>query len=364
MPNEITNYQCPNCTAPLHFSEKSGLLECDYCESTFTVEEVEALYHGQNESAAAATQAAEAQEAEAQAEIAWDEERDQIRPFSCPSCGAELILPVQTAASCCPYCGNPTIVPGKLSGARRPDYVIPFRMSKQQAVDALKRHYKGKPLLPKAFSSENHIEQIQGVYVPFWLMDAEASGDMDFQATRVFHRSTPKEDITETDHYLVRRGGVQSFRRVPADASQRMPDAHMDAIEPFDYSDLKPFSLSYLPGFLADRYDVEQKDVKPRIENRCRNTLHDELMASAMGYTTCVPTRQDFSVRTGEVKYAMLPVWMLATQWKGQHFLFAMNGQTGKLIGDLPVDKSRLAAFCGGAFAAVAVIAQLIYLLG
>lgn len=360
MPKEITNYQCPNCTAPLHFSEASGLLECDYCGSSFTVEAVEEMYSAQNESASAATQAAETQEQTTQ----WDEERDNIRPYSCPSCGAELILPAETAASCCPYCGNPTIVPGKLSGARRPDYVIPFKMNKAAAVAALKKHYQGKPLLPRAFSSENHIEQIQGVYVPFWLMDATASGEMDFQATRVFHHSTAKENITETDHFLVRRGGSQSFRRVPADASQRMPDAHMDAIEPFDYAELKPFSLSYLPGFIADRYDVEKEDVKPRVTGRCRNSFADSLRNSAAGYATCVSTREDISVETGDVKYAMLPVWMLATQWNGQHFLFAMNGQTGKLIGDLPVDKSRLAGFCGAAFAAVAVIAQLIYLLG
>lgn len=346
MPNELTNYQCPNCTGPLHFSEETGLLQCDYCEGTFTVEAVEAAYAQKNE----------------RAETQWSEKEDKVRAFSCPSCSAELILPYETAASCCPYCNNPTIVPGKLSGARRPDFVIPFKVSKEQALQALKNHYRGKPLLPKAFSEENHIEQIQGVYVPFWLFDARAGGSMTFSATRVHMHSTPRENITETDHFLVRRGGRMLFSRLPADASQRMPDAHMDAIEPFDFGELKPFSLSYLPGFMADRYDVEKDEAFKRVKLRCTNSFEAALNASASGYSTCVPTQKELSVVPEDVKYAMLPVWMLATQWNGKRFLFALNGQTGKLIGDLPIDRKRLFSICGGVGLGVSLLTLLLLL--
>lgn len=356
MPNEVTNYKCPNCTGPLHFAEGTDVLRCDYCESTFTVCEVEDMMAAKTEAAQAASEQAQAVHTD------WDEARDGVKAYNCPSCSAQLLLPDTTAADCCPYCGNPTIVPGKLSGSRRPDFVIPFKLNKQAAVEALRKHYRGKPLLPKAFSEENHIEKIQGVYVPFWLFDAEASGDFTFNATRTHMHSTPTENITETDHYLLTRAGTMAFSRIPADASRAMPDAMMDAIEPFDYGDLKPFALSYLPGFLADRYDASQSEVFSRIRNRCEGSVTSAIQATTMGYATCVPVRRDVQVVPKNVKYAMLPVWMLATRWNGKSFLFAMNGQTGRLIGDLPIDKGRLAAWCAGVGLAVSALSLLFLL--
>lgn len=358
MPNEVTNYKCPNCTGPLHFAEGTDVLKCDYCESTFTLAEVEAMMASKTEAAQQAHEAAQQE----QPQTDWDEVRDGVKAYNCPSCSAQLILPHTTAASCCPYCGNPTIVPGKLSGSRRPDFVIPFQLSKEAALEALKKHYRGKPLLPKAFSEENHIEKIQGVYVPFWLFDAGASGNFTFNATRTHMHSTPTENITETDHYLLTRAGTMEFSRIPADASRAMPDALMDAIEPFDYGDLKPFALSYLPGFLADRYDVSQSEVFGRIRTRCEGTFSSAIQATTAGYATCVPVRRDVHITPRNVKYAMLPVWLLATRWNGKSFLFAMNGQTGRLVGDLPIDKGRLAAWCAGVGLAVSALSLLFLL--
>lgn len=358
MPNEVTNYKCPNCTGPLHFAEGTDVLKCDYCESTFTLAEVEAMMASKTEAAQQAHEAAQQE----QPQTDWDEVRDGVKAYNCPSCSAQLILPDTTAASCCPYCGNPTIVPGKLSGSRRPDFVIPFQLSKEAALEALKKHYRGKPLLPKAFSEENHIEKIQGVYVPFWLFDAGASGNFTFNATRTHMHSTPTENITETDHYLLTRAGTMEFSRIPADASRAMPDALMDAIEPFDYGHLKPFALSYLPGFLADRYDVSQSEVFGRIRTRCEGTFSSAIQATTAGYATCVPVRRDVHITPRNVKYAMLPVWLLATRWNGKSFLFAMNGQTGRLVGDLPIDKGRLAAWCAGVGLAVSALSLLFLL--
>lgn len=356
MPNEITNYKCPNCTGPLHFVEGTDLLKCDYCESEFTVARVEAAMQEKTDKAEDAFRQSN------ENAVSWDEERDGVKAYNCPSCSAQLLLPHTTAASCCPYCGNPTIVPGKLSGSRRPDFVIPFQLSKQEAVAALKRHYHGKPLLPKSFSEENHIEKLQGIYVPFWLFDAHARGDFTYNATRTHMHSTPTENITETDHFLLRRSGTMEFERIPVDASRAMPDALMDAIEPFDYGKLAPFALSYLPGFLADRYDAEQEEVFPRVTKRCTSSVASAMQATTMGYSTCFPANQNVSVTAEDVKYAMLPVWLLATRWQGKSFLFAMNGQTGKLVGDLPIDKGRLFAWCAGVGLAVSAL-SLMFLL-
>ena len=149
MSTQITNYQCPACTGPLHFDEQTGKLQCDYCESTFTVEEVEALYAEKN--AAAETAGEEAKPSE------WGEDEGKMCSYNCPSCGAELICDHTTAATSCPYCGNPAIVPGQFSGSEKPAAIIPFKLSKEEAIAALKKHYQKKPLLPLQFFFERVI---------------------------------------------------------------------------------------------------------------------------------------------------------------------------------------------------------------
>lgn len=370
MPTQVTNYQCPACTGPLHYSAKSGKLECDYCDSSFDVAEIEALYARKEVEAAAAKQAADAKAEAAQAAKAeaaeaaaasggwdtsdlsrdWGAEADGLRVYSCPSCGAELICDQSTAATACPYCGNPAIVPGQFSGALRPDYILPFRLSKDDAVQALRAHYKGKPFLPRSFTSANHIEQIQGVYVPFWLFDGGAEGAASYRASNTNVFETGDYEITETRHYHVVRAGSLAFEKIPVDASSKMPDDHMDSIEPFDYAQLRPFSTAYLPGYLADKYDVTIDDSRDRADTRCRETLAQALRDTVTGYGACVTEREDIALRRGKVHYALLPVWMLSTKWRGQDFLFAMNGQTGKLVGDLPTDRGRF----WGMFAAIA----------
>lgn len=370
MPTQVTNYQCPACTGPLHYSAKSGKLACDYCGSSFDVAEIEALYARKEAEAAAAKQAADAKAEAAQAAKAeaaeaaaasggwdtsdlsrdWGAEADGLRVYSCPSCGAELICDQSTAATACPYCGNPAIVPGQFSGALRPDYILPFRLSKDDAVQALRAHYKGKPFLPRSFTSANHIEQIQGVYVPFWLFDGGAEGAASYRASNTNVFETGDYEITETRHYHVVRAGSLAFEKIPVDASSKMPDDHMDSIEPFDYAQLRPFSTAYLPGYLADKYDVTIDDSRDRADTHCRETLAQALRDTVTGYGACVTEREDIALRRGKVHYALLPVWMLSTKWRGQDFLFAMNGQTGKLVGDLPTDRGRF----WGMFAAIA----------
>ena len=274
-----------------------------------------------------------------------------MRAYSCPSCGAELICDASTAATSCPYCGNPSVVPGQFSGTLRPDFVIPFKLNKKEAIAALKQHYNKKPFLPKSFSRENHLQEIRGIYVPFWLFDGEAEGDAQYAATRSRTYRSGDQEITETEHYQVYRAGSVTFEKVPVDASSKMPDDHMDSIEPFDYGEIKPFSTAYLPGYLADRYDVTVEQSRERADQRCVSTLTSALRSTVQGYDSCVPTGGSTTLRRGKVHYALLPVWILNTKWDGKEFLFAMNGQTGKLVGDLPMSWGKFWA----TFAAIAV---------
>ena len=353
MATQITNYQCPACTGPLHFVGESGRLECDYCGSSFDIAEIEAFYAEKEAKAAEAAQKqeeteaaqkpAEAEEQKAAADGSdwdssglsedWGADAADMKAYCCPSCGAELLCDATTAATSCPYCGNPSVLPGQFSGILKPDFVLPFKLSKEDAIKALKKHYLKKPLLPSTFSKANHLEQIKGVYVPFWMYDGEASGSAQFHATQVHTYTSGDYEITETRHYDVQRAGSIAFEKIPVDASSKMPDDYMDSIEPFDYADLKPFSTAYLPGFMADKYDVSVEDSRERADTRCAGSLLSALERTVSGYTTCNETSRDIHLKRGKVHYALLPVWILNTRWEGKDFLFAMNGQTGKLVG-------------------------------
>ena len=375
MASQVTNYKCPACTAPLHFVGASGKLECDFCGSKYDVAEIEALYADKEAKAVEAAKQADAKAEQNRRKMAdmeadgwdtsglnsdWGKDADGMKAYSCPSCGAELICDETTAATSCPYCGNPTVVPGQFSGALKPDYVIPFRLSKEDAVAALKSHYKGKPVLPKAFTNGNHIQEIQGVYVPFWMFDGMAEGSADYEGLITHVYETGDTEVTETQHFDVRRGGSIAFEKVPVDASSKMPDDHMDSIEPYNYKDLKPFSTAYLPGFLADKYDVSVADSQERADSRCTASLEMALRRTADQYDVCIPLNQNIRLKRGKVHYALLPVWMLHTKWNGKDFLFAMNGQTGKLVGDLPTDMGKLWTTFAAIAAPVTALAALL----
>lgn len=350
MASNITNYKCPACTGPLQFSGASGKLECEYCGSSYEIAMIEQLYAEKEQKAIEVQQEIDAKsEREQQDRLNWsDEEAASLKIYSCPSCSAELICDVSTAATSCPYCGNPTVIPGQFSGGFKPELILPFKLDKEAAKKALKEYYKGKRLLPNAFKDENHIEEIKGVYVPFWLFDCKVSGDVSYNAVMEQTKQSGNVEIIEKKHYIVEREGNMVFEKIPIDASTKMPDAHMDAIEPFDYQDFKPFSTAYLPGFLADKYDVGEEESRQHIEQRAKNSMATELEDTVEGYSSLQEFSNHLVVEEAKGHYALLPVWMLSTRWNGQSYLFAMNGQTGKLVGDLPVDKKKYYSYFAG----------------
>ena len=318
MASEVENYQCPACTAPLRYDEKSGKLVCDFCGSSYEIGELEGR----------------CEETNASPETLWEDE--DLCAYVCPSCGAELICEKTTAATACPYCGNPAVVPGQLSGALKPEFVLPFRVTRKQAVAALRTHYgKYNFYLPKLFRSENQIQKVQGVYVPFWLFDATVEGAGSYDASDSVTTRRGDYEITRTMHYDVRREGSARFQKIPVDGSTKMPDNYMDSLEPFDYDQLKPFSTGYLPGFLADRFDVSAEDSAPRMQSRCQETL-ETLLRQDVNHMMVVPRDFCAQVREKTAHYALLPVWLLSTKWRDKTYLFAMNGQTGKFVGELP----------------------------
>ena len=256
---------------------------------------------------------------------------------------------------------------GNLKGFLKPDYIIPFKLDKKAAKAKFFEHLKGKRLLPKVFKSENHIDEIRGVYVPFWLFDSDVNANIRYKATRVRTWSDSENDYTETSYYAVYRGGNIAFENVPVDGSSKMPDDLMESVEPFDFGEAKEFATAYFAGYLADKYDVDAEQSVERANARVKSSTEQEFAKTVTGYASVTTEQSSIKLSNGVAKYAMYPVWILNTTWKGQKFTFAMNGQTGKFVGNLPLDKGAFFKWffaLGGILSAAALaVSYLIWLL-
>jgi len=348
----LMEYECPACGGGLQFDSGLQKVKCPYCETEFDVESF-------------AQKDADLAQDLPQAESAclWQED-ENVFTYICQSCGGEILCDANTAATSCPYCDSPVVMKERLAGSLRPDLVIPFKLDKEAAKAALRNHYKGKVLLPKAFKDENHINEIKGIYVPFWLYDTEAHANVRYKASRTRSWSDSRYIYTETSFFAVRLGGWMGFERVPVDGSSKMEDALMESIEPFDCSQAVPFHTAYLSGYLADKYDVDSDTSIQRANERIKRSAEEVLRDTVVGYTTVVPEASSVSFQNGSARYALYPVWLLNTTWNGQKYTFAMNGQTGKMAGDLPMDKGAFKRWFFGLLAGVgAAVFALQYLL-
>lgn len=354
----VLEYKCPCCGAGLVFGDEQQKMTCQYCDNEFELEAVKEYNAGLDQS--------DAQEYVRQEDTAeeWSqEEQENLQVFLCPSCAGEIITDANTAATFCPYCGNPSILPGRVTGGLKPDGVIPFKTSKEDARAAFLKLCKGKPLLPKVFTQEQQLEKITGMYVPFWLYDCSGDFQGRYSATRVHHWSDRDYIYTKTDHYLLTREAEAGFAGIPMDGSSKMDDVFMESIEPFDYSAMVDFDTAYLSGYLADKYDVPSDQGQERVRQRVDRSINDMLQSTFLGYTTVLPTSRQLKIRQSGAKYVLLPVWMLNTVYQGKTYTFAMNGQTGKITGSLPICPKRSAAWFGGIAAAAAVLTFLVQLM-
>lgn len=332
---EIQEYKCPCCGGAIAFDSTLQKMKCPYCDTEF---DIETLAHYDSELKKEQT---DNMKWETSKKEEWqDYETNDLRSYVCKSCGGEITCDKNTVATSCPFCGNPVVMMEKLSGMQKPNYVIPFKLDKKAAEAALKKHYEGKRLLPKIFKDENHIKEVKGIYVPFWLFDADADVSMCYKATKTRMWSDSKYYYTETSFFSVYRNGKIGFERVPVDGSTKMPDDLMESLEPFDFSQAVDFQTAYLAGYLADKYDVNREQSVKRANERIRKSAERAFDETVRGYASVIKESGSIQLHNGQVKYALFPVWLLHTKWNGENYLFAMNGQNGKMIGDLPLDKS------------------------
>lgn len=348
--------RCPSCRSSIKFNPKLGKWKCDYCGSEFTLEEMQK--HTDN----ASTEKKNRKDAKV------EDDNIEYVEYHCESCGAEIIADSETAATFCVYCGNTAILQSKLSGKFSPDLVIPFKKTKEDAIEAFKGLSKGRPLMPKGFNSEKNIEKIRGIYIPFWLFDINNSGDIEMSATTTESWRIGDTRYTKTNYYKVIRGGRMEYIKIPIDGSTRFDNAIMNTIEPFDYNELTKYNHAYLSGFYAEKYDQEAKDVFAEAADRSINSTKEVLKNDTRMYATKVITRDTLVAKEKNRYYALLPVWMVNVKYKDKMHIFAMNGQTGEFIGNIPLDVGKAFLYFFlifiSVFAGIIILSLIIGLIG
>lgn len=337
-------YKCPNCGGAMEFDSASQKLACGLCGTQIDVPAYERLYAAHQAGADRGQGDMQGQQhAETREEFA--QQQVDMKIYHCQSCGAELVADRYTSATFCSFCGNPTLVEDRLQGAFSPSTIIPFKINREQAVDIYKKWLKKGWLTPKALSVSSTIEKISGVYVPFWLYNYSARTIMNAKAERVRTQRRGDTEYIYTDHFQVFRDVSADFERIPADASEKMPDGAMDKLEPYNYAEMTPFSFGYLSGYLSERYNYTADEMQNRVKQRANQYITDIARNSIIGYSGVTILRNDISmIPTGE-EYALFPVWMLNFRFNNKNFQFFLNGQTGKIVADRPISKTKTVVY-------------------
>lgn len=354
---DFIQYKCPCCGASLSFSGKEQKLSCASCGNTYEISALRDL--------------AEADEVKGEEELHWEDQREAVAAqktadgrYICPSCGGEIEADEDTVSTKCPYCENVVVIKAAASGKFEPDAVIPFRVNADRAREMLEDFCKGKRLLPRNFRNKSYLKNLKGCYVPYWLFDCDVHADMSFNATRTRMWSDADYNYVDTSYYLVRRAGNMEFYHVPVDGSEEMQDEVTESIEPFDYQELTEFHPAYLAGYETEKYDVEADTAKQRANERIYNSAEQELIRTVVGYDQVHVRNRSVNARSGKVSYVLLPVWLFETVYNGKHYQFAINGQTGKMVGELPVDRGAfwkyLAVFTAAGTVALSLILSIL----
>ncbi len=333
---EAKNYQCPCCGATLVWNGAAKDMTCASCGNAFPVEAMEQVTYD------------ESQMRQESRDFEWEvpdaaDAGEGLTAFRCSSCGGEIVVSDTGAAGQCPFCGNPSVMPQVLSGSFRPNKILPFVKTDGDARAAYAKMCSGKKLLPSGFAGEEQQKQIRGIYVPFWLYDCVTDADITYRATKVSRRRQGNYEIVSTAHYHVARGGTMAFDDVPVNSSTKLDDTLMEAVEPFDYSKAEAFSMAYLSGFEAERYNQDMDQCAQRARQRIENSVRQACDREVVGYSSFNSTAVRIDVRQSHAENVMMPVYLLSRQYKGKTYTFAMNGQTGQIRGDLPVDKGKAA---------------------
>ena len=365
--------KCPNCSGNLKFDPDTQKLGCDFCGASFDPSLFEAKIDELVKDAPAPA-ATEAQPAGPAEQVTTEVSEalgpsDEVKPgehqanvnegeqveFVCNSCGARVVTDKNTSATFCAFCGSPAMVGQRLTNEFRPQYMIPFKVSRQKAEEAfLKWAGRGK-WTPFGFVSKENVKKLTGLYVPFWLFNIKAHIDVEGTAEDVSYSG----DKQITAHYEIKRMGDVEWKNIPLDGETRIDDKLMEAIEPFNFANMIPYDYDYIPGFYADRYDQDAQALAKRATDRGIAGM-DQVIKKSIGkkYDRHKITKNRSTITSMAANYALLPVWFMSYKYHNQMYYFAMNGQTGEVAGKVPVSTVKKTAFFFIVLAIAAVVAR------
>lgn len=356
-------YKCPGCGAAMVFDSNSQKLKCERCGNEYDVSEIELNQapdmQGEDEPEFEMYEDDAAWKVDEGSQEENEPETMNMKVYHCQSCGAELMSDEFSSAVMCSFCGNPSLVEDRLQGAYKPKYIIPFKIDREQAKSAYRSWVKKGPLTPSELATGATIEKISGLYVPFWIYNFNAESRMNIKATKVRTTRRGDTEYIYTDHYHVYRDVEADFVGIPTDASEKMDDEAMDKMEPYDYNELKPFSMPYLSGYLSERYNYTSAQMKERAAARVNRYITDITRQTVNGYSSVTIMNNQVRMNNTRTDYILMPVWMLNCKYKGKDFNFMLNGQTGKIVADRPISIAKTIAWGVGIFAATLLVTMI-----
>jgi DNA-directed RNA polymerase subunit RPC12/RpoP len=336
---ETIEHKCPNCGGSLIFDPNSQTVTCKYCgteiDVTALTEQDEILDQFEGDFSHNTKEL-----------FSDDGEFSTYNIYQCGSCASQIICDENTTSTICPFCDSPVILSGRLSGVLKPNYVIPFKDDGSKIKTLLENYLKKKILLPSAFKKEKRAEDIHSVYVPYWVYDTEVYAKLRFRGVRVRTWISGDYKYTKTSHYRVVREGKIAFDRIPVDGSSRMPDDLLESLEPYNFAEAVPFQTGYLSGYLAEKYDLDQDVCNKRAQERIKQGTIDAFKSTIYDVTNVFLTNSSFQTLDHKVDYCLYPVWLFNVHWNNKIFPYGVNGQTSKIIGNLPVSEIKLFLFC------------------
>lgn len=368
----VISYKCPNCDGELVFHPATQKYKCEYCASAFSQEELEKMQPAMEEEKAfvppqeeqADTKSQEAGQTDGEDIRQKDQQKreqentEEGKIYGCPSCGAEIVTDQTTAATFCYYCHNPVVLSGRVSGEFLPNKIIPFAVDKKQATDKFLEYVQHKKFVPKAFFSKQQIEKISGVYFPYWMADMDMTGSLQAEGKNLRVWRSGDTEYTETKVYHVERKGNIHLEDITKNALKKNSLKLAEGVLPYDVSKVQEFHMGYLSGFLAEKRDLERKDLQSEVAADARKFGEKLLKDTAGGYSHLSINNCQLHTDRENWDYIMLPVWTVTYKGRdGKMYYYSMNGQNGKVYGELPIDNQKVCILG-------AVIFVIVFLLG
>ena len=326
---------CPGCGAGMRFDIASQQLKCDYCGATAKVGEISVGTEAREQKGVWPEAESDPVGDAGTAAPEDDGETMDVTVFTCPQCGGEIYSTGQEASSFCTFCGASVVLEGRLTKTARPKYIIPFMKTKEDC----KKIYAGMTskaiFSPKELKDPEYLERFQGIYLPFWTYSFSQKGNVVLKGSR--------ESGDYTEHLSLSCDLDASYDGISYDASSAFQDELCRYITPFNSSSVKEFDPGYMSGFYADAADVESKVYLKDAEKDANDETFKKVRDKYPDVTVNPPSNpgKAFHTKLEGITAAMYPVWFL-TYRSGDRVAYAVvNGETGKIAADLPVDRRR-----------------------